>query len=398
MPPHVLCLDLKQNNNQNNWKIPLYKIYTDDEDVNLITKIAKRGTYWAIGPEIEELENAIKDYVGTDYCVTLNSGTSALHATYLAYGFGQGDEIIVPSFSFISTANSVLFVDAKPCFADIETENCGLDPKSISQKITQKTKAVVPMDYGGLSCKIFDIKQTAIENNLILIEDAAEALGSSIKGKKVGSISDAAIFSFCGNKVLTTGEGGAVVTNSKDIYEKIKLIRSHGRVDAVEYFNNPSSSDYIGLGYNWRMSSITAGLGLSQLMKLDRLVKMRQDNAEYLSSRLSKYPQIEVPKLPPEYEHIYQMYTIRLQDQKIRDSLHDYLIEKRIFSKVFFNPIHLTSFYKEKFGTTEGSLPVTEKISKQVLTLPLYPNMTNEEKDYLINSIAEFLENKIKIE
>ena len=179
MPPHVLCLDLKQNNNQNNWKIPLYKIYTDDEDVNLITKIAKRGTYWAIGPEIEELENAIKDYVGTDYCVTLNSGTSALHATYLAYGFGQGDEIIVPSFSFISTANSVLFVDAKPCFADIETENCGLDPKSISQKITQKTKAVVPMDYGGLSCKIFDIKQTAIENNLILIEDAAEALAAA---------------------------------------------------------------------------------------------------------------------------------------------------------------------------------------------------------------------------
>ena len=374
------------------WKIPLYKIYTDDEDVNLITKIIRRGTYWAIGPEIEEFENELKNYVGTDYCLALNSGTSSLHATYLAYGLGQGDEIIVPSFSFISTANSVLFVNAIPQFADIEPETCGLDPTSISQKIGPKTKAVVPMDYAGLSCKIFDIKKIAKENNLILIEDAAEALGSTIKGKKVGSVSDTAIFSFCGNKVLTTGEGGAVVTNSKEIYEKIKLIRSHGRVDEVEYFNNPSTSDYIGLGYNWRMSSITAALGLSQLRKLNKLVKMRQDNANYLSSRFSKWPKIEVPNTPEEFTHIYQMYTIRLPDQKTRDSLHEHLTKKRILSKIFFNPIHLTKFYRTKFGITEGTLPVTEKISKQVLTLPLFPNMNNEEKNYLVDSVAEFFE------
>ena len=374
------------------WKIPLYKIYTDDEDVNLITKIIRRGTYWAIGPEIEEFENELKNYVGTDYCLALNSGTSSLHATYLAYGLGQGDEIIVPSFSFISTAHSVLFVHAIPQFADIEPETCGLDPTSISQKIGPKTKSVVPMDYAGLSCKIFDIKKTAKENNLILIEDAAEALGSTIKGKKVGSVSDTAIFSFCGNKVLTTGEGGAVVTNSKEIYEKIKLIRSHGRVDEVEYFNNPSTSDYIGLGYNWRMSSITAALGLSQLRKLNKLVKMRQDNANYLSSRFSKWPKIEVPNTPEEFTHIYQMYTIRLPDQKTRDSLHEHLTKKRIMSKIFFNPIHLTKFYRTKFGITEGTLPVTEKISKQVLTLPLFPNMNNEEKNYLVDSVAEFFE------
>jgi len=248
------------------------------------------------------------------------------------------------------------------------------------------------MDYGGSSCKIFEIQQTAKQNNLVLIEDAAEGLGSSINGRKVGSVSDAAIFSFCGNKVLTTGEGGAVVTNSKEIYEKIKVIRSHGRVDSVDYFNNPSVSQYIGLGYNWRMSSITAALGISQLMKLDKLVEMRQKNANYLSSRLSKHPQIKVPNPPPGYEHIYQMYTIRLQDKNTRDALHNFLTKKRIFSKVFFNPIHLTTFYRKKFGTKEGMLPITEKVSNEVLSLPIYPNMDSEEKEYIVESINEFFE------
>ena len=249
----------------NDWKIPLYKIYTDDEDVELITKIIKRGTQWAIGPEIEEFENKIKEYVGCDYCVSLNSGTSALHATFLAYGLGSRDEIIVPSFSFIATANSTLFVNSTPRFADIEEKTHGLDSESIRTNINSSTKAIVPMDFGGVSCDILKIKEVAAKNNLILIEDAAEGLGASVNGKKVGSLSDCAIFSFCGNKVLTTGEGGAVVTNSKEIYDKLKLIKSHGRVDGINYFDNPESSEYRGVGYNWRMSTMVASLGISQL-------------------------------------------------------------------------------------------------------------------------------------
>jgi len=375
-----------------NWKIPLYKIYTDDEDIQLITKVINRGSQWAMGPEITELEDSIKKYVGCDYCVSLNSGTSALHAVFLAYGLGNEDEVIVPSFSFISTANAVLFVNSTPKFADIESTTFGLDPKEISEKLSPKTKAVVPMDYGGLPCRIFEIKEITQSNNLILIEDAAEALGSSINGEKVGSIADSSIFSFCGNKVLTTGEGGAVVTNSKDIYDKIKLIRSHGRVDNIPYFEDPSKSQYTGLGYNWRMSSLTATLGISQLSKLDKLIKMRQDNAEYLSSKLLKFSQITVPSRPIGYEHIYQMYTIQLSDQQTRDALQKHLLDKRIFSKVYFEPIHLTSYYMKKFGTKKGQLPITEKISEQVLTLPLYPNMNLEEKKYLIESISEFFE------
>ena len=377
------------------WIIPLYKIYTDDEDLNLITKIVKRGNNWAIGPEIEEFENAIKNYVGIDYCLALNSGTSALHAVFLAYGFGPQNDIVIPSFSFISTANSVSFVGANPIFADIEETTFGLDPQLLSNSITQKTKAIVPMDYGGLPCKINEINQVAESNNLVVIEDSAEALGSAINGKKVGSFSDSSIFSFCGNKVLTTGEGGAVVTNDKKIYEKIKLIRSHGRMDTERYFDNAEQSQYLELGYNWRMSSITAALGISQIQKLDKIISMRQNNANEISKALSKFSEISVPTSPEGYENIYQMYTIRLNNKNIRDELHSFLKSKKIFSKVYFSPIHLTDFYKNKFGTSENQLPITEKVSNEILTLPLYPNMTSEEKTYLIDSISEFFENII---
>ena len=385
---------MTEKNSAESWKIPLYKIYSDDEDINLITKIIRRGSAWAIGPEIEEFENAIKNYVGTDYCAVLNSGTSSLHATLLAFGLGAGDDILVPSFSFVSTANSVLFTNATPSFVDIEETTFGLNPKLISEKISTSTKAIIPMDYGGQSCKIDEINEVARDEKLLLIEDAAESLGASINSNKAGSFGDAAIFSFCGNKVLTTGEGGAVVTNSKEIIEKIKLIRSHGRFDKINYFENTENSTYQDLGYNWRMSSITAALGISQLNKLDKIIKMRQKNAAFISSKLKKFPQIITPISPDGYEHIYQMYTIRLATNKMRDDLKNHLLAKRIFAKVYFEPIHLTPFYREKFNFKEGYLPVTEQISRQILTIPLFPNMTMEEKNYLVDSISEFFDDE----
>jgi len=380
-------------NIESEWKIPLYKIYSDDDDINSITKIIKRGNRWAIGPEIEELEEKISEYVGCDYCVTFNSGTSALHASLLSYNITNTDEVIVPSFSFISTVNSVLFVNATPVFSDIEDETYGLDPDLLENKISKKTKIILPMDYGGLPCKINEIQKITNEHNLILLEDAAEALGAKINGKNIGSISDLSIFSFCGNKVLTTGEGGAAVTNSKEIYEKLKIIRSHGRVDKINYFENPDNANYVGIGYNWRMSSMTAALGISQLQKLDKLIRLRQKNAEYLLSKLSKHSQIILPKSPKGYDHIYQMFTVRLRDKEIRNKLQNHLLKKKIFCKVYFNPIHLTDLYKKKFPNYVEKLNVTEKISNQVLTLPIYPNMTNEEMNYLTDSIDEFFEN-----
>ena len=374
------------------WKIPLYKIFTDDEDIQLVNKVIRRGNHWAIGPEIEEFENALSNYVGSKYCVAVNSGTSALHASLLSYEIGSNDEVIVPSFSFISTANSVLFVNATPIFSDIERENFGLDPTLIETKISKKTKALMPMDYAGQSCKIFDLIEIAKKHNLVLIEDAAESLGSSINGSKVGSVSDCAIFSFTGNKVMTTGEGGAVVTNSEEIFRKLKLVRSHGRTDSTNYFQNPDSSNYVNVGYNWRLATTSAALGIAQLSKLPKIIKMRQENARYLSSHLSKHKEIQTPSAKSGSDHIYQMYSITLENKQIRENLHSFLTSNGIFSKVYFSPIHLTEFYAQKFGTHKGMLPVTEDISDRILTLPMFPNMTLEEKKLIIDTIDEFFD------
>ncbi len=376
------------------WKVPLYKIFTDEEDTRLVNQVVSRGKHWAIGPEIEQFENEIARYIETKYCVCFNSGTSGLHAVMQAYGIGVGDEVIVPSFSFISTANSVIFVNAKPIFSDIEKENFGLEPSLLEDKITKNTKAIMPMDYAGQSCKISEIKEITNKHGLLLIEDSAESMGCTINGVKVGKVSDCAIFSFTGNKVMTTGEGGAVTTNSKEIYEKLKLIRSHGRIDSENYFNNPNVSDYVNVGYNWRMPTISAALGLAQLSKLDKIIKMRKENAEFLSSHLSKHLEIEVPMPKSGSDHIFQMYTIKLKNKVLRDELHDFLIQKRIFSKIYFSPIHLTKFYVQKYQTYRGMLPITEDISDRVLTLPMYPHMTDEEKNLIVNSIHEFFENK----
>lgn len=370
------------------WKIPLFKIYWDKEDVRAVSNAIKKGMYWAIGPHIEEFEKGISEYIGTKYSAVFNSGTSALHAVLLAYGIGDGDEVIVPSFTFIATANAPLFVGARPIFADIEDKTYGLNPEDVKEKITAKTKAIIPIHYGGSPCLINELKEIAKDNDLILIEDAAEALGAMVDGKKVGTFGDVALLSFCQNKVITTGEGGAIVTDSKEIHEKLKLVRSHGRLGNESYFTSTKYVDYIDLGYNFRMSNITAALGVAQLKKVDKIIKLRRKNAEYLTKKLAKVDEVTPPSPPKGYFHVYQMYTIRVKDGR-RDALSEYLAKKGIMTKVFFYPVHLTHFYREKLGY-KTELPMTEEISKQVLTLPIYPTLTREEMDYIIKAVETF--------
>ena len=216
-----------------NWKIPLFKIYWEKDDINSISKVIKRGSYWTTGPEIEELENKISKYIGTKYALTFNSGTSALHAVLLAHKLSNS-EIIVPSFTFISTVNSVILADAKPVFAEIEDKSYGLDAEDVKERITSKTKAIMPIHYAGGPCKdIKALKEIAEDHNLILTEDAAESLGSSLNNQKVGTFGHSSMFSFCQNKIITAGEGGAILTDSKDVFDKLKLIRSHGRQEGL---------------------------------------------------------------------------------------------------------------------------------------------------------------------
>lgn len=370
------------------WKIPLFRIYWDEEDIEAATKALRRGMNWAIGPEIAEFEKKLSEYLSIKYCVTFNSGTSALHAVLLAHGIGPGDEVIVPSFTFIATANAPLFVGAKTVFADIEEKTFGLDPKDVEGKITPKTKAILPIHYGGCPCLIEELKKIAQEHNLILIEDAAEALGASINGRKVSTIGDAAILSFCQNKVITTGEGGAVVTHSKQISERLKLIRSHGRLETSDYFSSSECTDYVTLGYNFRMSNITAALGIAQLHKINKVIEMRRNLAQLMSQKLSHIEEIEIPRPPEGFYHVYQMYSVRVRNGQ-RDKLMKYLAEKGIMTKVYFHPVHLTHFYKDVLKH-KWELPVTEDVSKQVLTLPMYPTLTEEEITYIVQEIADF--------
>ncbi len=375
------------------WKVPLYKIYWDEEDVNHVLEVIMQGSYWAIGPNIEKFETMLAEYVGKKYVAAFNSGTSALHAMLLAYGIKEGDEVIVPSFTFIATANSVLFVNAKPVFADIEEKTCGLDPEDVKERITKKTKAIMPIHYGGSACQIKELKEIAEDHKLLLLEDAAESLGAKVDEKRVGSFGDAAMFSFCGNKVITTGEGGMIATDQRDVYERLKLIRSHGRLETENYFTSAKVMDYVALGYNWRMCNIIAALGVSQLEKLGKVVEMRRRNARYMSKHLSNVNGIEPPNPPEGFFHVYQMYTVRVRDgKKVRDGLKGYLAEKGVMTKVYFSPVHLTGFYREKFGFQGGELPMTEKISRQVLTLPMYASLTKDEMDYVTNNVKSFVE------
>jgi len=376
------------------WKIPLFKIYWDEEDIEAVTNVLKRGSYWATGKEIKEFEEMLAEYIGRKYAVAFNSGTSALHSILLAYGIGEGDEIIVPSFTFISTANAPLFVGAKPVFAEIEDETYCLDPEDVKEKITKKTKVIMPIHYGGSPCKnIKELRKIAEEYGIILIEDAAESLGARIGNEMVGSFGDAAMFSFCQNKVITTGEGGVILTDSKEIYDKLKLICSHGRLETANYFTSSGQMDYIALGYNFRMPTMIAALGISQMKKLDKVAEMRRKNASYYTTHLKNIEGITPPMPPANFYHVYQMYTIQVE-KRLRDGLKEYLLSQGIFTKIYFDPVHLTKFYREKFGYKEGDLPITEEISKKVLTLPMYPTLEKEEVKYVVDNISRFMEER----
>ena len=379
-----------------NWKIPLFKTYSDQQDINAVSKVIKRGTFWADGPEIIEFEKRISDYFNVPHALSFNSGTSALHALLSAYNIKE-KEVIVPSFTFIATCNSVVMAKGIPIFAECEEETFGLDAKDVEKKITNQTKAIILVHYAG--CPARDtmlIKKIAEKNNILLIEDAAEAFGATIDGLNVGTIGNGSIFSFCQSKIISTGEGGVAITNSKEIHEKMKLIRSHGRfeINHGDYFSKTEKNDYITLGHNFRISTMGAALGISQLEKIENIKKMRIKNSEYLNKKLSEINGIKTPFTNKNNVHVYQLYTIQLENKSIRDKLQKYLEERKIMSKVYFAPIHLNTYYKKKYRYKENDLPKTEHISNTVLTLPMFPHITKKELNEIITHIREFFNEK----
>ena len=375
------------------WTLPLFKMYWDEDDLNHVDDAIKSGVNWAIGKYTTEFEERISSYIGTKYCVTFNSGTSALHAALIAHGISINDEVIVPSYTFISTANSPLFVGAKPVFADIEDNTYGISPEDIENKITKDTKAIIPVHYAGMPCDIKAIKEIADDHGLVVIEDNAESFGASINGKKVGTFGNSAMVSFCQNKIITTGDGGAIVTDDKDVYEKLKLIRSHGRLDTENYFDTNAYMDYVTLGYNFRLPNILCALGVAQMKKIGTIIELRKKAADYYNKRISKeLPEIILPNKPDGYDFVYQLYPLRTQK---RDELMEYLKKRGIMTKIYFNPIH-ESYYYKNILKNHPNLPITERVSSENLCLPFYPGISEEELDLVIDSMLVFFSKEVE--
>ena len=374
--------------------IPLFKTHWEESDIEAVKRVITRGTFWADGPEIREFERRIADFVGRKYAVSFNSGTSALQIALLSHGI-KGCEVIVPSFTFIATSNPVVLAGGTPVFAESEEETFGLDADDVAKKITSKTKAIILIHYAGCASRdTLKLRELADKHGILLIEDAAESLGASIDGRKVGTFGDSAMFSFCQNKVITMGEGGIIVTNDTPLYEKMKLLRSHGRFEKTDgdYFSSTGDNDYIMLGYNLRLPTMSAALGISQLNNINQVITMRQEHAEFLHQHLSTIPPLKIPKAPEGFNHIYQMYTILLDNKTIRDTLQKCLQENGIMSKVYFNPVHMKTYYIQHFGCKQGDLPFTEALSERVLTLPFYPDLTKQELKHIIFNIKQFFE------
>lgn len=368
--------------------IPLFEIPWNENDITTVMDSIKRGGYWAKGPYVNRFESKLEDFLNVGNALVVNSGTTALVAALHGLEISEGDEVIVPSFTFIATANAVRLTGAEPVFADIDPDSYGLDPVSVEANISESTAAIIPVHPYGTSCLIDDLVQVATEQDIPLIEDAAEVLGAEFNGQKLGSFGDAAALSFCQNKIVPTGEGGAVVTDDDELAEQVKLYRSHGRA-SIDYFDSSGSGNYVDVGTNIRMSDLTAALGCSQFDRIDELIDGRRQAANELSDRFADVDGVAPHTSPDAGTHVYQLYTIELAKEINRDHVIKMLEEHNISSKVYWDPaVHQTEYYMRTKNETPD-LPVTEDIASRVLSLPMHPNLSSTETDRIADAVIE---------
>ncbi len=373
------------------WKIPLSDIDLDDEEIEAVTKVLK-SKWLSMGPVTQKFEKEFADYLGVKHAFGVSSGTAALHIALKALGIEEGDEVIVPSLTFVATANSVLYCGAKPIFADITSlNNFNISPDDILEKITNKTKAITVVHYGGYPCDMDAIMEIAKAHNLKVIEDAAHAPGAEYKGKKCGTIGDVGCFSFFANKNLVTGEGGMIVTNDDALTEKIRIMRSHGMTTLTwdRHKGHAHSYDVVDMGFNYRINEIASAIGLVQLKRLDGNNEKRREIVEEYKKRLEKISGISVPFKNYGEKPSYHIFPILLAEDISRNEFIDKLKEKGIQTSIHYPPIHLFTYYRKKFGFEEGMLPKTEFVGEHEVTLPLYPMMKQEDVKYICDCIEE---------
>ncbi|MEZ3115657.1 DegT/DnrJ/EryC1/StrS family aminotransferase [Halobaculum sp. MBLA0147] len=373
--------------------IPLFEIAWDEKDVKNAVDSITRGGYWAKGPYVSEFEDEIEEYLGTEHAVTVNSGTSALVVALRSLGVGDGDEVVVPSFTFIATANSVKITGAEPVFADVDPETFALDPEAVEAQITEDTAAVLTVHPYGRAGDLEGLLRVTDRHDVPLVEDAAETFGATHEGEYLGTFGDVAALSFCQNKVITTGEGGAVITDDDDIAAEAELFRSHGRASG-EYFQSAGTGQYSSLGSNLRMSDLVASIGCAQIDKVEDLIERRRDVAMRLNDGFEDIEGVTPHPQPENGRHVYQLYTVQFDEWVDREYVVKVLDDHGISSKVYWDPpVHATDYYRGE-ECPSGDLSTTEIVASTVLSLPMHPNLSVESTDRIVDAVGTALENE----
>jgi perosamine synthetase len=368
-------------------KIPIAKPYFDEKETEAVKKVIQSG--WIIqGKRTEEFENRVASYTKSKYAIATTNCTSALYLSLLAAGVKKGDEVICPSFTFIATPNSIEHTGAKPVFCDIDEKTCNIDPDLIEEIITDKTRAIMPVDQLGLPYPHEKVARIAEKYNLRIIEDAAPALGAEYDGKKIGSLSDLTCFSMHPRKVITTGEGGVITTDDEAFNGKLRMLRSHGTetTPLERQKRNILADDYVDFGFNFRMTDLQAAIGIEQLKKLHEILRKRAAIAKVYNDAFGQIESIGTPYVPEYATHTYQTYSMRIID-KPRDRIMEYLIRKGIAVRPGVEMCHTATCYVRKYGPV--SLPRTEHAHRTTILIPIYPSMTGEEQEYVIKHVRE---------
>lgn len=363
-------------------EVQLAKPDISQKEIDSVVEVMRSGIL-SIGPKVKEFEKKFEDYLGIRHAIAVNSGTSGLHLLIKAYDIKEGDEVITTPFSFVATANCILFEGAKPIFTDICPKTLNMDIDSIENKINRRTKAILAVDVFGNPMDMERLRAIADKYGLLLLEDSCEALGSEYKEKKCGSMADGAVFGFYPNKQITTGEGGMIVTNNAEIAELCRSYRSQGRAATGFWLEHER------LGYNYRLSELSSALGIAQMERLDEFIDKRNSIAKKYNAGLSHIQGITIPFISENVTRMsWFVYVIRLDKCIDRNKLMQYLLDNGIACRPYFTPIHLQSYFRKMFGYKEGDFPVTEEAAASTIALPFFNDLQEEQINYVVSVLS----------
>jgi len=376
--------------------IHLCRPWIGEAEIEAVTEVLRSG-WLSTGPKTAEFEERFAEYIGVKHALAVSSCTAGLHLALIAAGIGPGDEVITTPYTFTATSEAIAYVGAKPVFADIDTSTLNILPEDIEKRVTEATKAIIPVDIAGLPCEQEEIIEIAKRHDLCIMDDAAHAVSSEYKGMKIGAIADMSSFSFYATKNLTTAEGGMVTTNNDEFADKIRLIRYHARDKdawARQQSQNKWYYNVVAQGYKYNMSDIQAALGLCQLAKIEEQYELRLRLVDRYNKAFREMPEIIIPRDIEDGKHAWHLYIIQLNTERLtiaRDEFIMAMLEENVECVVHYIPLHFHQFYQEKYGYKIGDFPNAEEAYERVVTLPLHPNLTLDDADDVIEAVKKVI-------